>query len=218
MTPLELSPTDLTALDSDLVEAGHLAITPATADLLFRDARTANAFTDQAVTDEAMREVYDLVKWGPTAINSQPLRVVLVRSAEARERLVPLMSGNNQGRTAAAPLVAILAADIDWHDELHRVMPPVAGAHGTFAADEPGRRASALQSAAIQAGYFIVGVRAAGLDAGPMGGFDADAVSREFFPDGAHRAFLVVNIGYADAAGHRPRQLRLDYAEVFSAA
>jgi 3-hydroxypropanoate dehydrogenase len=209
------SSADLSDLD---FEPSGLAIGSDAADLLFREGRTAYAFTDEEVTDAQVRAVYDLVKWGPTALNSQPLRVVLVRSAEARDRLVPLMSGNNQARVAAAPLVAVLAADVDFHDELPRVFPAYTGAREAFAADETGRRASALHNAAIQAGYFLVGVRAAGLAAGPMGGFDVAAVSREFFPDGAHQALLVVNLGHADEASYRPRNPRLDYDEVVSVA
>jgi 3-hydroxypropanoate dehydrogenase len=195
-----------------------LAIDPETASLLFTGARTPNRFTDEPVTDEQMRAVYDLVKWAPTALNSQPLRVVLVRSDEARARLLPLMSGTNAERVAAAPLVAILAADVDWHDELPRVMPAYAAARDRFAAERESRRESALHNAAIQAGYFIVGVRAAGLDAGPLGGFDRDGVNREFFSDGAHEAMLVVNIGHATQDAFRPRNPRLDYEDVFVAA
>ena len=214
MTDL-LSAADLADLD---FAPSALAVGSEVADLLFREARTAYTFTDDEVTDEQMRAVYDLVKWGPTALNSQPLRVVLVRSPEARERLVPLMAGGNQARVASAPLVAVLAADVDFHDELPHVFPAYAGARETFAADETGRRAAALHNAAIQAGYFLVGVRAAGLDAGPMGGFDVDAVSAEFFPDGAHQVLLVVNLGHAAEDGYRPRNARLDYDEVVTVA
>lgn len=203
---------------TELPNPDTLAIAPEAASLLFRDARTPNRFTDEPVTDEQMRAVYDLVKWAPTALNSQPLRVVLVRSAEARSRLLPLMSGTNAARVAGAPLVAILAADLDWHDELPRVMPAYAGARERFAAEQEARRESALQNAAIQAGYFILGVRAAGLDAGPLGGFDHEALNREFFPDGDHEAVLVVNIGHAASDAFRPRNPRLDYEDVFAAA
>ena len=205
------------ALSPD-TRTADLAIAPEAASLLFRDARTPSTFTDEPVSDEQMRAVYDLVKWAPTALNSQPLRVVLVRSDEARARLVPLMGGTNADRVAGAPLVAILAADLDWHDELPRVMPAYAGARDRFAAQRDSRRESALHNASIQAGYFILGVRAAGLDAGPMGGFDHDAVNREFFPDGAHEAVMVVNIGHAAHDAFRPRNPRLDYEDVFVAA
>ena len=92
-------------------------------DLLFRSARTANAFTDEPVSDEQVRAIHDLVKWGPTAMNTQPLRVVLVRSPDARGRLVEHMSDGNKAKTSIAPLTLVLAADVDFHDELPRVSP-----------------------------------------------------------------------------------------------
>jgi 3-hydroxypropanoate dehydrogenase len=211
MTDIDLSPTELAAFEAEF--AAPMAITPEAQDLLFRDAHTANSFTDEPVSDEQMRAIYELIKWGPTAMNSQPLRVVLVRSPEARERLVAHMSGNNKAKTAAAPLVAILAADHDFHDEFHRTFPAFPGARDAFS-DETARRQAAALSSSLQIGYFIVGVRAAGLAAGPMGGFDADAVSAEFFPDGRHQALVVVNIGHAHDESFRPRQPRLDYTDV----
>jgi 3-hydroxypropanoate dehydrogenase len=214
---VELIVTDLN-LHTDLAEyeqdfAGSLRIPEDVADQLFRTAATAYRFSDESVTDEQMRAVHDLVKWGPTAMNTQPLRIVLVSSPEARERLVTHMAGGNQARTAAAPLVALLASDTDFHDELPRLFPAVPGARDKFA-DEQARAAAAHTNAVLQAGYFIVGARAAGLVAGPMGGFDADAVSREFFPDGRHRVFLVVNLGHPAETSYRPRQPRLDFDEV----
>jgi 3-hydroxypropanoate dehydrogenase len=211
MTDIDLTAADLDAYEKEL--APSLVVPNETADLLFRSAQTGYAFSDEEVTDDQMRAVYDLVKWGPTAMNSQPLRMVLVRTSEARERLVEHMSGNNKGRTASAPLVAVLAADVDFHDELGRVFPAVPNARDMFS-DESARAAMAHTSAVLQAGYFIIGVRAAGLVAGPMAGFDADAVSREFFPDGRHRAFLVVNLGHPTAQSFRPRQPRLDFDDV----
>ena len=211
MTDLDLSTDDLAAYESEL--APSLAVPAEVADLLFREAATAYSFSDEPVIEEQIRAVYDLVKWGPTAMNSQPLRLALVQSAEARERLVPHMSGNNRERTAAAPLVALLAADLDFHEELPRVFPVAPKAKDGLA-DEQARAAMAHTSAALQAGYFILGVRAAGLVAGPMGGFDADAVSRAFFPDGRHRVFLVVNLGHPAPTSYRPRQPRLGFDEV----
>jgi 3-hydroxypropanoate dehydrogenase len=211
MTLLTDPMSELAELDGDFE---RLPLSPQAQDLLFREARTGYQFTDEPVAEEQVRAVYDLAKWGPTAMNSQPLRIVLVQSPEARARLVPLMSGNNQARTAAAPLVAILAADYDFHDELHRIFPVFPGARDAFEADESVRRDSALLSAGLQIGYFIIGVRAAGLAAGPMGGFDAAAVSEEFFPDGRHQALLVINIGQPAPEAYRPRQPRLDYEDV----
>lgn len=182
-------------------------------DLLFREAQTAYAFSDEPVTEEQSTEIYELAKWGPTAMNQQPLRILLVRSPEARARLVEHMSGNNKARTADAPLVAVLAADVDFHDHLPTVFPAVPGARDFFA-DETAREKSARFNATLQAGYFLLAVRAAGLAAGPMGGFDAAGVDQEFFPDGRHRSLMVVNIGVPAPDAYRPRNPRLPHDEV----
>ncbi|NUR92224.1 MAG: malonic semialdehyde reductase [Nonomuraea sp.] len=186
-------------------------------DLLFRDAHTTYGFTAEPVTDEQIQAVYDLIKYGPTAMNSQPLRILLVRSEEARERLRAHMSPGNQPKIGKAPLVALLAADLDFHHELHRTFPINPAAPQLFAENEEARVASARLNTAIQTGYFIVGVRAAGLAAGPMGGFDADGLSKEFFPDGDHQVLAVVNLGHAaEQDAHFPRQHRLDFDQVVS--
>ncbi len=211
MTQLDLSPVELDAFESEF--AAPMAVSAEVQDLLFRDAHTANAFSDESVTDEQMRAVYELVKWGPTAMNSQPLRVVLVRSGEARERLVAHMAEGNKAKTLAAPLVAVLAADVDFHDEFHRTFPAYPGARDAFA-DEQARTKAALLNSSLQIGYFVIGVRAAGLAAGPMSGFDAEGLSQEFFPDGRHRALVVVNLGQPSDQAFRPRQPRLDFDDV----
>ncbi|WP_406316817.1 malonic semialdehyde reductase [Streptosporangium sp. NBC_01639] len=190
-----------------------LALSSDAQNLLFRDARTANTFTDEPVGDDQVQAIYDLVKHAPTAMNQQPLRIVLVRSPEARERLVGLMSPGNQAKTAAAPLVAILAADLDFHEELPRVFPHATGVREMFAGDEAKRIQSARFNATLQVGYFILGVRAAGLAAGPMAGFDAAGVDKEFF-DGAHTVLAVVNIGRPGENAWRDRLPRLAYDEV----
>ncbi|MER0246122.1 malonic semialdehyde reductase [Streptomyces sp. HSW2009] len=192
----------------------HLTLSPEAQDQLFRAARTANTFTDEPVSDEQVAAIYELVKYGPTSLNQQPLRVLLVRSPEARERLVPHMSGSNRAKTATAPLVALLAADLDFHEELPRLVPFMDAPQQVFA-EPTARAASARFNATLQIGYFIVGVRAAGLAAGPMSGFDADAVTRAFFPDGRHQVLLVVNIGRPGPDAWKGRLPRLDYPEVF---
>jgi 3-hydroxypropanoate dehydrogenase len=191
-----------------------LALSQDAQDLLFRDARTANTFADTPVSDEHMQAVYDLVKWAPTSMNMQPLRIVLVRTPEARERLVTHMSDGNKAKTSTAPLVAVLAADVNFHEELPRVFPAFPGAKDLFAADDSARENTARFNAGLQVGYFILGVRAAGLAAGPMTGFDADALSNEFFPDGEHRVLAVVNIGEPGEGAWFDRSPRLDYADV----
>ncbi|MFF9816191.1 malonic semialdehyde reductase [Streptomyces sp. NPDC014006] len=190
-----------------------LVLDPAAQDLLFREARTANAFTDEPVTDEQMQAIYDLVKYGPTAFNQTPLRITLVRSPEARERLVQHMAEGNQPKTASAPLVAILAADNEFHEELPALFPAFPQAKDVFFAERPVRESSALLNAALQAAYFIVGVRAAGLAAGPMTGFDAEGVRKEFLDDD-HTPLMIVNIGNPGENASHPRAPRLAFDEV----
>jgi 3-hydroxypropanoate dehydrogenase len=192
-----------------------LALSAEAQDLLFREARTVSRFTGEPVTDEQVRAVYDLIKYAPTSMNQQPLRIVLVRSPEARERLVRHMSDGNKAKTASAPLVAILAADLDFHKNLPRVFPHRPDAKDIFA-DQARREHSARFNATLQVGYFILGVRAAGLAAGPMTGFDANGIDREFFGDGQHSVLAVVNIGRPAEDGQQPRSPRLDYDEAVS--
>ncbi|WP_255485651.1 malonic semialdehyde reductase [Mycobacteroides sp. LB1] len=192
---------------------GYLALPAVAQDLLFRQARTANTFTDEPVADEQIQAVYELIKFAPTSMNQQPLRIVLVRSGEARSRLVKHMLGANQAKTLSAPLVAILAADLNFHEELPTQFPHLPEAKDYFA-DADARAASARTNALIQVGYFILGIRASGLAAGPMTGFDAGAVDREFFPDGVHQSLAVVNIGKPGLDAWHPRLPRLAYVDV----
>ncbi|MFH5823447.1 malonic semialdehyde reductase [Georgenia sp. AZ-5] len=186
-------------------------------DLLFRQARTANAFTDEPVTDEQIAAIFELVKWAPTSMNTQPLRVVVVRSAEAKERLLPHMAEGNRAKTAAAPATALLAADIDFHEELPRTFPHFPGARDMFAGDDESRARTAELNTGLQVGYAIIGIRAAGLAAGPMTGFDADAIAREFFPDGRHRVLVAINMGKPAENAWRDRLPRLAFDEVVTA-
>ncbi|SNX63763.1 3-hydroxypropanoate dehydrogenase [Streptomyces sp. TLI_55] len=190
-----------------------LVLDPAAQDLLFREAHTANAFTDEPVTDEQVQAIYDLVKFGPTAFNQTPLRITLVRSAEARERLVQHMAEGNQPKTATAPLVAILSADNEFHEELPTLFPAFPQAKDLFFSERPARESAARMNAALQAAYFIVGVRAAGLAAGPMTGFDHEGVRKEFL-DGDHTPLMVVNIGKPGENAAYPRSPRLAYDDV----
>jgi 3-hydroxypropanoate dehydrogenase len=190
-----------------------LVLDAATQDLLFREARTANTFSDEPVTDEQVQAIYDLVKYGPTAMNQSPLRITLVRSPEARERLLKHMADGNREKTGAAPLVAILSADNEFHEELPTLFPHFPGAKDMFGASREGREASAALNAALQAAYFIIGVRAAGLAAGPMNGMDAAGIQQEFLDDD-HTPFMVVNIGKPGENAWYPRSPRLEYDQV----
>lgn len=182
-------------------------------DLLFREARTASTFTDEPVSDEQIAAIYDLVKYAPTAMNTQPMRVLIVREGEGRERLLKHMSEGNRDKTASAPLVAVLAADTDFHDHLVTTFPHFPGARDLFT-DDASREQAARFNAALQAGYFLLGVRAAGLVAGPMGGFAAAAVDEEFFEGTSWKSLLVVNIGHPGENAWFPRLPRLDHDTV----
>ncbi|MFE7810699.1 malonic semialdehyde reductase [Streptomyces sp. NPDC057433] len=190
-----------------------LVLDAAAQDLLFREARTANTFTDEPVTDEQVQAIHDLVKYGPTSMNQSPLRVTLVRSPEARERLVQHMSEGNKSKTATAPLVAILSADNEFHEELPRLFPHFPQAKDMFAADRSMRENNAALNATLQAAYFIVGVRAAGLAAGPMTGCDFEGIRKEFLDDD-HTPLMVVNIGRPGQDAWFPRSPRPEYEQV----
>jgi 3-hydroxypropanoate dehydrogenase len=191
----------------------QLALSPEAQDLLFREARTANAFTEEPVSDEQIAAIYDLVKYAPTAMNAQPLRIVLVRHGEARERLLKHMADGNRDKTANAPLVAILAADTEFHEHLATTFPHAPGAKDAFA-DDARREQAARFNATLQVGYFLLGVRAAGLAAGPMGGFDADGVDEEFFAGTGLKSLVVVNMGKPAENAWFDRLPRLDHEQV----
>lgn len=190
-----------------------LALDPVAQDLLFREAHTANSFTDEPVTDEQMQAVYDLIKYAPTAFNQSPLRITLVRSAEARERLLPHMAEGNRPKTSTAPVVAVLSVDLDFHERLPELFPHAPHIKDAFFSEAEPRQAAGSFNATLQAGYFIVGVRAAGLAAGPMSGFDPEGIDKEFFGDGKQKTLLVVNIGKPAEDAFRPRSPRLSYED-----
>jgi len=193
-----------------------LVITPADQELLFTAARTANSFSDEPVSDEQLYAITELVKWPPTMANTNPLRILFVRTQEGKDRLIPLMSEGNRAKTASAPVVAVLAADTDFHDKIPELFPMRPEMRESFVDDAEGRERQATFNGALQAGYFILGVRAAGLAAGPMLGFDAAGIDKEFFGDRAWKTILVVNIGKPGANpwfDRLPRLAHGDYVE-----
>ena len=188
-----------------LNEAGRAA--------LFTDARTANTFATTPVTDAELTEIWEFAKWAPTAANTQPLRVLYIRG-DGRERLVQHMADGNKVKTASAPAVAVLALDSRFHEHIPTVLPFRPELKEVYAANDTLRDDSAKFNAALQAGYFLLAVRALGLAAGPMGGFDRAALDADFFPDGRFRSILVVNIGHPGVDPWFPRLPRLDDADV----
>jgi 3-hydroxypropanoate dehydrogenase len=164
--------------------------------IVFTGARTANSFSDQPVTDEELADIYELVKWTPTAANTQPLRVLFVRTPEGKERLLKHMADGNRDKTESAPVTAVLAYDTRFHEHVPTVFPINPGMKDALEANEEMRHGMGNFSAALGVGAFILATRAAGLAAGPMAGFDKDGIDSEFFPDGRWKSLLVVNIGH----------------------
>jgi len=179
--------------------------------LLFTEARTANSFAPTPVTDEELADIWELAKWPPTAANTQPLRILYIRTEEGKNRLLPLMNEGNRAKTASAPVVAVMAFDSSFHEHIPDIFPINPGLKDAFAANEEMREGSGRFSAALQVGYFLMAVRAAGLVAGPMAGFDRDAVDAEFFGEGRYKSLLVVNIGHAGENAFFDRLPRLSH-------
>jgi 3-hydroxypropanoate dehydrogenase len=214
LTLTDTGQTAMTAPAPDASGATLVLSTEAQA-LLFREAHTAGAFTDEPVSDDQIRAVYELIKYAPTAMNTQPLRVTLIRSPQARERLIRHLAPGNRATTEKAPLVALLTADRMFHEHLPVLAPHVPKAKDTFS-DPEQRDSWASFNGTLQFGYFIIGVRAAGLAAGPMTGFDASGLESEFFSDGSRKVIAVVNIGHPAAEAFRPRAPRLEFDQVVS--
>jgi 3-hydroxypropanoate dehydrogenase len=183
-----------------------------TTEQLFTGARTHNGFTPEPVPESTLRELYDLMKWGPTSANSSPARIIFVTSKEAKERLLPAMSAGNFDKTREAPVTAIIGMDLGFHEKLPQLFPH-ADAKSWFAGNQPMIDATAFRNSSIQGGYFIVAARALGLDAGPMSGFDAAKVDAAFWAGTAVRTNFIVNLGHGAPAKLFPRSPRLTFEE-----
>ena len=182
-------------------------------DLLFRHARSTHAFTSRPVTDETLRQLYELVKMGPTAWNSQPGRYVFVRSPEAKARLAPALSSSNRPKTLAAPVTAIVAFDSRFFDRLHE-WAPGSNAKDLLTNDAALAQSTAFRNGSLQGAYLILAARALGLAAGPMSGFNPEAVNQAFFADSTWRVNFLINLGYSDAAAEsRPRAERVPFED-----
>lgn len=179
---------------------------------LFREARTPNGFLDGAVSRETLEELVELSHLGPTSTNANPLRVVFVETPQGKARLLPALAPGNVEKAQQAPVIAILGHDLAFGRHMKRLFPhkDVSG----MLADENVVREMARYNATLQTGYFILAARALGLDAGPMGGFNKQAVDREFFPDGTIKTDVLVNLGYGNDEKLFPRNPRLTVEEV----
>lgn len=186
---------------------------PAVLDQLFRQAHTFNKFTEQPVSGQTIRDLYDLLKWGPSSMNAQPGRYVFVHSAAARERLIPAMIAANAEKTRKAPLTVIVAMDTRFYDHLPTQFKAY-DARPIFADNLALAEATAFRNSSLQGAYLMLAARALGLDCGPMSGFDAAKVDAEFFPDGRWKSNFIVNMGYGlETGGHYPRGPRLAFED-----
>jgi nitroreductase len=182
-------------------------------DQLFRSARTFNGFSPEPLSDDTVRQLYDLVKWGPTAFNSQPSRYLFLKSPEAKEKLAPALSSSNRDKTLNAPLNVILAYDTRFFEHLP-ALTVSPNARELFENNPSLVEPTVIRNGSLQGGYLVLAARALGLDIGVITGFKADLVNQAFFPDRRFQVNVIANIGYGDAASLRPRAHRFAFEEV----
>ena len=181
-------------------------------DRVFRTARTYNGFTDQPVDEAELRAIWDLLKWGPTSANQEPLRIVWCVSQGAKEKLAALCSAQNAPKVRKAPVTAILAMDIEFYEKLPKLFPHV-DARAWFLGNDGLIQESAFRNATLQGAYFIIAARMLGLDTGPMSGFDTKKVNDAFFAGTTYRANFIATVGHGDPASIHGRLPRLDFEE-----
>lgn len=181
-------------------------------DLLFRNARSYNGYVDKPVSDDQLRAIWDLVKFGPTSANILPARIIWCKSQEAKDKLAPLASGTNGPKIRTAPVTAIIGMDLEFYDHLPRLFPH-ADARSWFTGNDELVKASAFRNSSLQGGYFILAARALGLDTGPMSGFDNDAVDAAFFAGTQVKSNFICTLGYGDASTIFDRSPRPDFED-----
>jgi nitroreductase len=182
-------------------------------DQLFLNARSSNGFIDKPVPESLLREVYDLAKFGPTSMNTQPARFIMLSTPSAKERVLPAMNPGNVDKTKSAPVIVIVASDSQFYEHLPKTFPNKPDAKELFQGNAGLAQATATRNTTLSGAYFIIAARALGLDCGPMSGFDAAKVNAEFFADGRHKVDFILNLGYADTTKIFPRNPRLSFEE-----
>jgi len=192
--------------------AQSIKVSHETLNQLFREARTHNAWLPKRVPLEALREAYELARWGPTSANSSPARFVFLESEAAKARLLPALAPLNVEKTKAAPVTAIIAWDTEFHEKLPKLFPH-ADMRSFFVGKPALIEETAFRNSSLQGAYFMLAARAVGLDCGPMSGFDAAKVNAEFFPDGKWKVNFLCNLGYGDHSKLFPRSPRLGFDE-----
>ncbi len=187
-------------------------INDAAMEQLFLGARSHNGWTDQPVTDAELHALYDLVKLGPTAMNTQPARFVFVRSEEAKARLKPGLAQGNY-KALAAPVIVLIAYDLKFYDKIPELFPHNPGARDMFVNAPAMVEPHAFRNSSLEGAYLIIAARALGLDVGPMSGFDAAKVDAEFFPDGTVKTNFIAALGHGDHTKLYDRLPRLAFAD-----
>ena len=178
---------------------------------LFLAARSQNKWLDKPVSDEQLRDLYELVKWGPTSMNCSPMRLNFVRSPEARERLLSTVSPGNHEKVRTAPVVAIVGYDTHFFDKFAQLFPHRPDAGKIFHDNESLAQTTSFRNGSLQGGYLILAARALGLDCGPLSGFDPELVNQLFFEGTTIRVNFLCGLGYGDPGGLFPRSPRLDF-------
>lgn len=181
-------------------------------DQLFRTARTHNGWLDKPVSDAQLHALYDIAKWGATSANTQPQRIVFLRTAQAKARLRPHLAPANVDKTMAAPVTAIFAYDLEFYTELARMFPHNQTARSWFEGT-PAAFPTAFRNATLQAAYVMIAARAIGLDCGPMSGFEHEGVDHEFFAGTQLKSNFICNFGHGDHSKVFPRGPRLAFNE-----
>ena len=182
-------------------------------DILFRNGRSHNFWLDRPLSDDQLRELYEIMKWGPTSANTCPVRLLFLRTREAKERLRPCLDPGNVEKSMTAPVVAVLGMDMEFHLQLGKLFPHNTEAPTWFAGKPAKIEETAFRNSTLQGAYFLLAARAIGVDCGPMSGFDRARLDAEFFPEGKIRSNFICALGYADHAKLFPRGPRLDFDE-----
>jgi 3-hydroxypropanoate dehydrogenase len=186
-----------------------MAINDEALDVIFRAARTHRAWQDKPVTPAILMAIYDLMRWGPTAMNSGPLRIVFATSPEAKDKIRPHLAAKNVPIAMEAPVTAILAHDLDFARHAPTLNPYL----GKIEFSDAAKETFALRNGSLQGAYFIVALRALGLDCCPISGFDNAAIDRAFFAGTSLKSNFLCAFGYGDAAKLAPRAARLSFDE-----
>ena len=182
-------------------------------DQLFRNARTYRAWLDRPVSEETLRQLYELLKWGPTSANGSPARFLFIRSREGKERLRPTLSPGNVEKTMTAPVTVVVAYNLRFYEKLPKLSPHNPKMRDLFVSNPRFAEETARRNSSLQGAYLIIAARSLGLDCGPMSGFDNARLDEEFFGAGHVKSNFLCNLGYGDASKLHPREPRLEFNE-----